>query len=84
MGQNFNMKPSYAYVVALDMGDQELFTELKNLAVLPRYGSSKLAPTRAISGICIGILPKIGFKKDLFFLTPPPVLDLETQFSGYD
>ena len=55
------------YVVALDMGGQELFTELKNLAVLPRYGSSKLAPTRAISRAyrdCIGILPKILFKPD--------------------
>ena len=52
------------------MGGQELFTELKNLAVLPRYGSSKLAPTRAISRAyrdCIGILPKIGFEKDMFF-----------------
>ena len=50
-GSNFWYEPSYAYVVALVMGGQELSTELKNHAVLPRYGSSKLAPTRAISGI---------------------------------
>ena len=34
--------------------------------------------------VYIGNLPKIGLKKDLFFLTPLPVLDLESWFSGYD
>ena len=61
------------------MEGQGLLTELKNLAVLPGYGSSKLAPYDRIR---IGILPKIRLN-ELFFLTPP-VLDLETQFSGYE
>ena len=77
----------WTYVVGLVMGGQELFTELKNLAVLLRYGSSKLAPTRAISGIWPYLyrdFAKNRVWKHLFFLTPPPVLDLETQFSGYD
>ena len=41
------------YVVALVMGNQELFTELKNFMLLLRYGSSKLATTRGFSGICM-------------------------------
>ena len=47
------------YVVALVMGNQELFTELKNFILLLRYGSSKLATTRAISGICMGKSPNL-------------------------
>ena len=70
------------------MGSQELFTESKNIFLVLRYDSSKLATTRAqfceFGCICIGNLPKIGLKKDLFFLTPLPVLDLESWFSGYD
>ena len=47
------------YVVALVMGNQELFTELKNFILLLRYGSSKLATTRAISVICMGKSPNL-------------------------
>ena len=36
------------------MGDLELLTESKNIARLPSTDASKLAPTRAFSGICIG------------------------------
>ena len=39
---------------------------------------------RELDRICIAILPKIGFEKHLFFLTSPPVFDLETHFSSYD
>ncbi len=47
------------YVVALVMGNQELFTELKNFMLLLRYGSSKLATTRGFSGICMGKSPNL-------------------------
>ena len=36
------------------MGELELLTESKNIAVLPSTDAVKLAPTRAFSGICIG------------------------------
>ena len=36
------------------MGDLELLTESKNIKLLPSTDASKLAPTRAFSGICIG------------------------------
>ena len=68
------------------MGDQELFTELKNLAPLPRYDGSKLATMHAISRIMLILYRKIALKNRLFltFLeTPLPVLMLESQFSGY-
>ena len=37
------------YFVAPVMGDQELFTKLKNIALVQSYGSSKLATTRTFS-----------------------------------
>ena len=52
-----------------------------------RYDSSKLATTHAIcefGSICIGNFPKISPKKDMFFVTHLPLLDLENWFSGYD
>ena len=36
------------------MGDLELLTESKNIKLLPSTDTSKLAPMRAFSGICIG------------------------------
>ena len=41
-------KGRWTYVVALVMGGQELFTESKNLFIVLRYNSSKLATTRTI------------------------------------
>ena len=40
-----------SWVKFLIWGGQELFKELENFSVFPRYGSSKLAPMRTISGI---------------------------------
>ena len=39
---------------------------------------------RKFDRICIENLIKIGLKKDLLFLSPPLVLDVGTQFPGYD
>ena len=36
------------------MGDLELLTESKKIKRLPSTDVSKMAPTRAFSGICIG------------------------------
>ena len=40
------------------MGDLDLFTESKNLERLLRYDVSKLVPTRAILGFCMGKTPE--------------------------
>ena len=45
------------------MGDQNLFTELKNLSPFPRTDVAKLGSTRKISGIYIEKSRKIDFFK---------------------
>ena len=74
------------YVVALVMWDQELFTESKNLYLLPRYEVSKLGRLDPFSRIFPKMYRKLGTKKRLFetvFLSSFGVKGLETQFSGY-
>ena len=51
-------------LIALPMGNQELFTELKKLQQLLRYDASKLGPARAFLGF--SILYILGFKITLF------------------
>ena len=54
------------YLTVLFMGDQEHFTESKNLYLLLGYDTPKLANMRTFSGVCMGKSPKIEFKKTLF------------------
>ena len=74
----------FSYVIVLNMGGSELFTESKNLFLLLRYVASKLAPTRTFSGFCMGKSPKILSENNTLFETSPPVLNLEGCFFGYD
>ena len=71
------------HLIALNMGNQKLFTELKKLYLLLRYDPSKLGPTRAFSGFCIGNSQIFAIKNHLFFLSTFRVLMLQTQFFGY-
>ena len=71
------------YLIALNMGSQELFTELKKLALLLSYDLSKLGPTRRFLGFCIGKSWIFVIENYLFFLSTFCVLMLETQFFGY-
>ena len=50
-------------------GDQELFTESKNLKRLLRYGPPKLGRTRGFSSIYIGKSKFLVIKNDLLFLS---------------
>ena len=68
------------------MGDQELFTELKNIALVQSYGSSKLATTRAFSRNSPYLYRKIQAKNrvlKLLFLSSFPFFGPETPLSGY-
>ena len=56
-------------LVALLMGDQELFTESKNLQQLPSYGPPKLGGTQGFSSIHIGKSKFLVIKNDLLFLS---------------
>ena len=75
LGQIFDMKlccsPGYG-------GPGTFYGIEKSCRDMPRQSWPLRARFWEFDRICIGILPKIRFKKDLFFLTPPPVLDLET------
>ena len=75
----------WTYFVALVMGEQELFTEFKNFRRLPRYGLSKMGPTRAFSHFYRKISCPISvFENYLQFLSTFAVLDLETPFFGFE
>ena len=54
------------YVYLLEMGDQNLFTELKNLSPFPRTDVAKWGSTRKISGISIEKSEKIDFFLTVF------------------
>ena len=66
------------------MGEQELNTESKNIRQLPRYGLSKMGPTRTFSRFYIGKCPISVFQNNLQFLSTFSVLDLETPFFGFE
>ena len=72
------------HFVALVMGEQELFTESENFRRLPRYGLSKMGPTRAFSQFYIGKCPISVFQNYLLSLSTFPVLDLETPFFDFE
>ena len=55
------------YVYLLEMGGQNLFTELKNLSPFPRTDVAKLGSTRKISGISIEKSRKIELFNSLEF-----------------
>ena len=66
-------------------GGSGTFYGIEKSCRLTKIWLAKVVPSCTILGIWpLGILPKIGFKNTCFFLTPPPVLDLETHFYGYD
>ena len=56
----------FEYVKVWIIGDQELFTESKNLALVPSISWSKLGPTRAFLHILPYLYRKIGLKKGIF------------------
>ena len=74
----------WTYFVAPVMGEQELFTESKNIRRLPRYGLSKMGPTRTFSRFYIGKCLISVFQNYLQFLSTFSVLDLETPFFGFE
>ena len=74
----------FSYVIVLNMGGSELFTESKKLYQLLKYISSKLAPMRTFSGFCMGKSLKILSENNTLFETSLPVLNPEGWFYGYD
>ena len=63
------------------MGDQNLFTELKNLSPFPRTNASKLGPTRKIGQISIENLRQIE-KIDFFQNTKMEITNPKIMFRG--
>ena len=68
-------------------GGPKTFYGIEKILPPCRYMACQNWPLRArfweFDHVFIGNFPKIGLRNNLFFLSRPPVLDLETWFSGY-